>query len=309
MPHRRESGLTLTEIVIAVGLLSILAAGFMKLSELNFRSTRTTAVNYELASLKDEIRQLISDSSACKNTFAGIRRSTTDTNPFNITTPLKKKDNTALYAPNTLIRDGTLKITSIQLGTFAPDAVGSFTGTVPLTLKYQKQGLIFGGTTVTQDPITLNVTLNNIAGVDQFKILSCSTKSDPTSGDCGSKLCVRAEIEKATGSGCFETTGTCTGDYLQASSQTKKICTYVIKASTSVLQVYELAVFGSASCPLNTPGSYLPMPPITYPAGTANVVGGIAVGTTSSGTSPLGDMQLLQTSAFTVNTCCRKFPP
>ncbi len=302
---QNKMGFSITEVLVVTGLIGILALGFMKLSELNFRSTRTVAVNYELASFRDEIRQFLSIQDNCIASFIDSSSPTTQFPDsiikFSFQNLKEKNVPIPKFQTNTLYRDGTLQIKDITVGPFTPKPLDPFTGTAKLIIKYKKQGSVFGGEEVTQN-MDLFASLKGGTGVDKNNLFSCSIKpvASSSGGDCATRSCVRAEIEKATGSNCFETTGSCSGDYSLASVTSKSICVYVARDS------YSGGTTASGGGP-KSPGMML-VAPIEINGLCPDRIGHFP--SYISGGYLQGESELLLTQKTNIlNICCRKFPP
>jgi hypothetical protein len=308
--NKSTGGFSVTEIMVALGLVSVVAVGILKLAEVNLKSSRTAAVNYELGSFKDEIRQFLSSSENCTKSFQKNGNSFIDfkSNMSTVSFNTIKRDDGSVngvskYDNNTKYRDGTLKIKTIQIGPYIPNnsTTDLFSGATRLFITYEKQGLVFGTQTVTQ-AIELTTALEGGTGSNKNNLRSCSAKIEVASNnECGTKKCVRAEIANAVGEQCFEvdSTGSCSIDYPQAGTATKNVCVYVIRdewfsgAQTAPPEVQTIMLNGNFPCPGNIGSNTIP--PWT------------AFGHTFHSSEP-AQLHLTQ-KTYTVKICCRKNPP
>lgn len=318
---RDEQGLSLVEITVVLGLMGLLAVGALKLFEVNFKASRTVAVNYELASFKDELRQFLSEP---KNCIASFQKSGNSFNNFSSATNLlfsnlKRNDGSAnvviQYNTSDKYGDGALKIKSIKLGPYQSNGpTDQFQGKTTLSIEYEKQGLIFASNLSVHE-LKLNTTLKGGGGTDKNQLVSCSVKQQENAGgpagDCATKGCVRAEIDSVLGNQCFEVdgAGSCSGDYLQAGTKSKTRCLYVIRDDFN----HRL---GSTSGP-STVSAQAPGPSMatvvmdgvgTCPPAVATIPAWGSSGGEQSHSAQTAQMVLTQ-STSTVKICCRKFPP
>jgi len=67
-----KKGFSLVEIMVAAGMMSLLALGGMKLMKNQTKSSKTIAQGFEETAILNEIRTLLTDAKSCAETFSGL---------------------------------------------------------------------------------------------------------------------------------------------------------------------------------------------------------------------------------------------
>lgn len=70
---KKDSGFSLIEILIAVGLLGALSVWMMNIFSIQSKNEKTTATNMDIDSLGQEMRNILADGLSCEKTFKGAR--------------------------------------------------------------------------------------------------------------------------------------------------------------------------------------------------------------------------------------------
>lgn len=109
-----QSGLGIMEVLVASGILGIVAIGFGSFIANSNKQQRTAENRITAASLQAEVTSLLADPIACANSLKGYKPSESPKNLI-----LKSEHNAEVYKPDSLISNSHLKILDITL---TPDA-------------------------------------------------------------------------------------------------------------------------------------------------------------------------------------------
>jgi len=310
MQSKNTSGQSLVIVVVAGALIAAIGMGVSRFISSGLKGQKTVQANYEITTLKDDIRNLLTDPTACKNTFQDLVPWPVSNAPLTVTN-LKSKINATRFSVGQKYRDNAIIFESAKLGAFSQDPATSLEGYATLNLEFKKVGESFGSSTVTKT-LQLNVTVLSAADP---KITSCSVSSDGGGEGAEKKWVLAAMDDMSGGNQCFETTGTCDGTYyVQAASHTRWTCVGVATGNNT----------GGT-----TPNS--PATPVTYTSmtgcGPESTIAGAPVYTnnyyqaTNSGTGHVGALGQSATGggvaavglvitgkSATVKVCCKKPP-
>lgn len=69
---KNNSGFTLIEIMIAIGLMGALSMWMMDIFKQQTKNEKTTATNMDIDSIGQEIRNIVADGNSCEKTFKGL---------------------------------------------------------------------------------------------------------------------------------------------------------------------------------------------------------------------------------------------
>jgi prepilin-type N-terminal cleavage/methylation domain-containing protein len=156
----RQSGFSLLEVMIAVGLLSLVSLGFMSMMDNVVRFQRGAQAKDQQKEASSEIRAFLSDPTACLNSViqsgAVPVANITGTNSVNYT-QLRDNANNPRYSAGTVDRSGFLTFQRYQLTQY--DAASQ---SAVLRVVMAKTGSTTGSAEI-QDTIFVHVRLNTVA--------------------------------------------------------------------------------------------------------------------------------------------------
>lgn len=177
-----EKGISLVQVMIALALMAVAQLAFMRMSQNQNRSVKTTEVKFESIDIVNNVRQLLMDKDACHNTF-GITKSTPnnigviDANSTSIgeITTIKNQTNVTMYQlnddPNLAPAIGSARVKLLGLridsSSIAPISNDS-KGVTEVFLKIDR-GEVYGSQTI-EKKFRLNVLTDS-----DGKIVDCST--------------------------------------------------------------------------------------------------------------------------------------
>ena len=175
-PIKNNKGMSLMSVMMAAGIGTIVSMGMLSLFTSQLQASRTVAQNYEATYFQNEVRNLISDTEACKRNFerqradrlsqAGVLRSLKDTNGRDV------------FQVGNTIAQGQLRIVAIQFGHQAsgaePAIPASGRGITYVSLSLDRMNGSIGSTRIVRRiPLTVTTDASR-------RVASCS--SDPASG-------------------------------------------------------------------------------------------------------------------------------
>jgi prepilin-type N-terminal cleavage/methylation domain-containing protein len=169
MKQRKDSGFSLVEILIAIGLLGALSAWMMNIFTQQTKNEKTTATNMDIDAIGNEVRNIMADGLSCAQTFKGVEYNKQEAAP-EISKVLADSSVQKRFAVNQKkIGNSSVMITSYDLKTdetyFVPN--GTKTGETVLIINYDR-GKMIQGTKNKIFKIPLSITLD-----DNSKIVTC----------------------------------------------------------------------------------------------------------------------------------------
>lgn len=159
-PSRNQLGMTLMEVLISVGLLSIVGVGFGTFVSNANKQQRVAENRIAAASTQAEVTSLLADPIACANSLKGLKPADS---PKNVS--LKSEHNALVYVPNTTMANTQLKVEDISL-TADPTLPTKFAN-VNVTLDAHEGDLVMRARTV-----RIGITLDASGKID-----TCSSVS------------------------------------------------------------------------------------------------------------------------------------
>lgn len=170
-------GFSLVEVIVVIGIMSLLTLGGAELFRINFSKQQSVAKGFQMENLHEEIRVFLSKDEDCTASFAGIDPTTT----VNITA-LKRAGppvTNSQYVSNALLGDNHVYLTSMKIdGTKYIASSTPFTAEVPIEIQYKKNGKDIGMTDYKRT-IVLKLKLDP-AGTGLIQ--SCVSKAKTTDG-------------------------------------------------------------------------------------------------------------------------------
>lgn len=85
MISKNQAGASIAQVVVAAGMMGVMALGIMKLSKQQLEGSARMETSYEIAAIQSEVQAILSHPSNCKKSFEGEV-----VNPFNSTTASTK---------------------------------------------------------------------------------------------------------------------------------------------------------------------------------------------------------------------------
>lgn len=127
--------------MVAAGLLGALSLAFIKLTSTGMKSAKTVESRYEINNLTEEIRTLLKNPDACKNSFMGVNASDSGSS----ITAIRDKNNQIKYFQGQ--RRGSATINDFALSDSAPEvsATPSSISDTNLVIGYSKGSSTYGG--------------------------------------------------------------------------------------------------------------------------------------------------------------------
>lgn len=136
-----QSGFTLVEIMIAVGLMGAMSLAFMKMNTQQLDSARSTKQVFERNLLMNDIRNLLADAQVCERNFGTSSGTPLNPNTPNVVTDLYDQDGKSVFdSKGSIYGDGTL---SIEKMTFGANA-GEIANNTPLDFQDYGSSGTFG---------------------------------------------------------------------------------------------------------------------------------------------------------------------
>jgi len=238
-----KNGQSLVMVLIAGALIAIIGLGVSRLITGGLKGQKTVQANYEITNIKEDIRQILSDPLACKNTFENLIPWPASNAPIAVSA-IKTKLNAARFNVGQKYGDNSVVLQSAKLGAFSQDPASALEGFATLSLEFKKVGESFGSSTIVK---TLDLNVSLLSAIDP-KITACSI-SDAGGGGAGAekKWVLAAVDDMVVGNQCYETTGSCDGTYyVQTSTHLLYNC-LAMTGTTYVTRFTSLAPCGPSS--------------------------------------------------------------
>lgn len=121
---KKDSGFSLVEIVLAVGMMGAVSLGVMKLTNMQMDAAKSTKQNFERNLLMNDIRSLLGDAEVCAKNFGPTSGTALNPKVANSVTNLVDQDGNSVFELETsgeIYGDGTLSIVEMTFGA-APGA-------------------------------------------------------------------------------------------------------------------------------------------------------------------------------------------
>jgi prepilin-type N-terminal cleavage/methylation domain-containing protein len=147
MSFKNESGFTLPEVLMAMAIMSVVALGYMHLTQQRAKDERTKRVNEEITIFLADVRGLLSTRDSCKSTFAQTR--ILNTNPISIPA-IKNSVGVEIYSNSHFHREGLFEISALTLEDIkSSGAIGSET-IATLNITFERKGAILATPQITR---------------------------------------------------------------------------------------------------------------------------------------------------------------
>ncbi len=169
MKQRKDSGFSLVEILIAIGLLGALSAWMMNIFTQQTKNEKTTATNMDIDAIGNEVRNIMADGLSCAKTFQGMEYNKPDA-ITEISKVLSDGSVQKRFAINSKkIGNSSVLISSYELKTDDTYLVpaNTKTGETVLVINYDR-GKMIQGTKNKTFRIPLSITID-----DNNKIVTC----------------------------------------------------------------------------------------------------------------------------------------
>lgn len=167
MTKINQSGFSITEILIAAALMSVVSFGFATLLLDLQKNKNNVEFVTDADGFNEELRKFLSDSATCTKNFAGLF---VDTNAnFNITN-LKTSVDTVQYQTGSTY-DSSLVLSSLVLDSYKP-GTSTTKGQMLLKTALSKKKISNGAADV-QRAININLEINPVSG----RIIGCTASS------------------------------------------------------------------------------------------------------------------------------------
>ncbi len=179
MPRKNsDGGFSLLEMTIVLGIMSVVALGYMKLSAQKSKEEKSARVGADARELMAEIKTMIARPGYCQATFKNQLLSPGKPVVLNeIRDPLDH----AVYKVGDLFKRDQIKLTGLKLEKFRFDHAEQKTGLGTLKLELEKQADVFGAKHLSHElALTFNFdSANNIdecgpLGIQEKEVVSIS---------------------------------------------------------------------------------------------------------------------------------------
>ena len=218
-----KRGFGLVQVMVGFALVALLGLFMSQLFMNQNKSQRTVSTNYEVASFKDNVLQLLSDPEACKRTLGGLTI-WDGTSTLKASVPqFKNHLGSVKFEVGKTYNDQMLRLKSASLGAFPQDPTIANRGDVSLSLEIGREGETYGGQSLLRSiPISI---LIGTTGANTNKILECRALGG-----------IAQAAQSPTGN-CVESNTSCTGSYEQVGSITRRNCSFANVAGPAVALV------------------------------------------------------------------------
>ena len=144
---QKPNGFSLIEVMIAVGMLSVVALGLMQLSEMKAKQERTSRINSEIDTFMVDLKGLLGSPGYClksleNQTFSDQRGLKFDS----IKTPIGR----IRYSVGEVYANGSFMISGLEFENFMPETEDERDGVATLKVSFEKQGKIHGASQVSR---------------------------------------------------------------------------------------------------------------------------------------------------------------
>jgi len=141
------NGFTLPEVLIAMGIMSMVALGYMHLTQQRANDERTKRVNEEITIFLADVRGLLSTRNSCKSTFENTR--IRSTKPISLSA-IKNSVGFEIYSNSHNHREGLFQVSALTLEDFKSSSaiVGETIATLIITI--ERKGAILGTPQITR---------------------------------------------------------------------------------------------------------------------------------------------------------------
>lgn len=182
------------EIVIAMGIMTMVGLGYMRINAKKSQDERTTRVNSSIEEFTSELKAFMDRDGYCTETFRllNLQQNKTIDVP-SIRNPLGVQS----FVIGQTYKDGHLKLSSLKLDGFQFDNESKTNGLGTLVVGIEKLGNIFGGKHV-EKKITLSFNFSNTQNFLGCSLLTVAKTKDYTFNALeASKMLEREDVKEA----------------------------------------------------------------------------------------------------------------
>lgn len=160
-------GFSLVQVMVAMGLMSVLALGLMRMMSNQVKGQKSMRASMEIDNFINELRLLISRPGSCEKTFENM--SYQDGMEL---MEIRRSNGETKYLVGNTYGFNTFKLAGLKIKGFSPDdpeAENYQTGLATLEINLEKKGQVYGGKTMSRKvDVVLQLDKNK-------KIVGCST--------------------------------------------------------------------------------------------------------------------------------------
>jgi prepilin-type N-terminal cleavage/methylation domain-containing protein len=145
MDQTKTAGFTLIEVMVAMGIMSLVAVGYMHITQQRAKEERTQRINKEIEVFTSNVRNLFSTHGSCKSTFENIRI----VNKNSISIPeIKNGVGVSIYSDTHAHTGGLFELTGLNLEEIKSSIEQGNETMGTLNIGFQKKGSILGASLV-----------------------------------------------------------------------------------------------------------------------------------------------------------------
>lgn len=166
---KNKNGMTLLNVLVAIGLMAILSYLLMNLIGLMFGSTKRAQQKSDVVDITGTIRGILTAPAACTNSFATPPSINPSVNGAAVS-QIKNATGVVIYQENGIYENNSIKITTIDITNYVPDGAGIPMGIADLQIGFQLLGTGVGVSDLSRTiklRLELNAT-NNIIKCSAF---------------------------------------------------------------------------------------------------------------------------------------------
>ncbi len=144
---QNSNGFTLIEVMIAVGMLSVVALGLMQLSEMKSKQDRTSRINSDIDTFMIDLKGLLGSPGYCFKSVENQVFSSERGLKFSaIKTPIGR----IRYSVGGVYANGSFMLSDLEFQNFTPETADERDGVATLKVSFEKQGKIYGASQVSR---------------------------------------------------------------------------------------------------------------------------------------------------------------
>lgn len=175
MKFKKIAGFSLIEVMVAMGIMSLVAVGYMHLTQQRAKEERTQRINAGIEDFVENVQGLISTLGSCKASFKDARFDTTQSMEI---AEIKNSLGIPIYMKNHLHPEGLFQLQSIKIEDIKSTIRDGDETVARLVMSIEKKGAIFGASQIKK-------------GIDLF----VSLNEDGSVKDCG-PLALMGQLQK-----------------------------------------------------------------------------------------------------------------
>lgn len=167
-----SKGFSLIEVMIAFGLLSVVAMGYMQLTTHQAKQTRTQRIAEAQDELIANLRGFLGHESVCRASFQDIRITPNSSEPV---TDIRTPAGAILLESGQTYHEGHIKLVAMNLAQFKLIDQASRSGYATLEISLEKQGAFYGSATLRKELVLA------VERSPSNQITGCTTVAKPLS--------------------------------------------------------------------------------------------------------------------------------